>query len=370
MKYIVKKHEVGLLYKNGEFIKALPAGKYSYSNYLKYKVILCDMRESLSSKGIDLALVKHDELLKNLLDIIHIKDNEIALHYVDENFLQILPSGIHGFFNAVHKHDFIKLDTKNPIVDDEIDKSIFNKGYFTKKGFNYITPYKISAGTVGILLINGEFQKELSVGDHFFWRSTNSVAVIKVDTRNQSIELNSQELLTKDKVTLRMNFICQYKIIDYIKSAVEFTNHQEQIYSTVQLALREYVSTLNLDELLAKKHEIGDIILDIIAKNQDFLGVKFIGCGVKDIILPGDIRDILNTVLIAEKKALANVITRREETASTRSLLNTAKLMDENKTLYKLKELEYLERICDKVGNISLSANAGVLEQLGEIIGK
>ena len=90
----------------------------------------------------------------------------------------------------------------------------------------------------------------------------------------------------------------------------------------------------------------------------------------KDIILPGDIRDILNTVLIAEKKALANVITRREETASTRSLLNTAKLMDENKTLYKLKELEYLERICDKVGTISLSSNAGVIEQLGELIGK
>ena len=91
MKYIVKKHEVGLLYKNGEFVKAIPAGKYSYSNYLKYKVILCDMRESLSAKGIDLKLVGHDELLKNLLDIIHVKDNEIALHYVDQNFLQILP---------------------------------------------------------------------------------------------------------------------------------------------------------------------------------------------------------------------------------------------------------------------------------------
>ena len=92
--------------------------------------------------------------------------------------------------------------------------------------------------------------------------------------------------------------------------------------------------------------------------------VNFIYADLKDIILPGEIRDIMNTVLVAEKKAHANVITRREETASTRSLLNTAKLMDDNKTLYKLKELEYLERICDRIGHISVSGNDNILEQL------
>ena len=65
---------------------------------------------------------------------------------------------------------------------------------------------------------------------------------------------------------------------------------------------------------------------------------------MKDIILPGEIRDIMNTVLVAEKRAQANVVTRREEVASTRSLLNTARLMEENPTLYKLKELEYIEK--------------------------
>ena len=77
----------------------------------------------------------------------------------------------------------------------------------------------------------------------------------------------------------------------------------------------------------------------------------------------------MNSVLVAEKKAQANVIARREEVASTRSLLNTAKLMDENKTLYKLKELEYLERICDRVGDISINGNAGIVEQLGTLMG-
>lgn len=102
---------------------------------------------------------------------------------------------------------------------------------------------------------------------------------------------------------------------------------------------------------------------------EDMFCVNFLTAGIKDIILPGEIRDIMNSVLVAEKTAQANVISRREEVASTRSLLNTAKLMDENTTLYKLKELEYLERICGKVGEISVNGNAGIVEQLGKIMG-
>ncbi len=78
----------------------------------------------------------------------------------------------------------------------------------------------------------------------------------------------------------------------------------------------------------------------------------------------------MNTVLIAEKQAQANVITRREEVASTRSLLNTAKLMDENATLYKLKELEYIERICQRVGSISLNGNSDIISQLAQLFSK
>lgn len=102
-------------------------------------------------------------------------------------------------------------------------------------------------------------------------------------------------------------------------------------------------------------------------KSRDF-GVQFLDAGVKDIILPGDIKEILNTVLLAEKQAQANIITRREETASTRSLLNTAKLMDQNPTLYRLKELEYLERICEKVSNITLMGGGNLLEQLSALL--
>ena len=100
----------------------------------------------------------------------------------------------------------------------------------------------------------------------------------------------------------------------------------------------------------------------------DEIGVQITSSGVKDIILPGDVKAILNEVLLAGKRAEANVITRREEVASTRSLLNTAKLMDENQTLYKLKELEYVQKICEQVGNISISNQGDILSQLQNLI--
>ena len=72
-------------------------------------------------------------------------------------------------------------------------------------------------------------------------------------------------------------------------------------------------------------------------------------------------------VSIAEKKAQANTIMRREETASTRSLLNTAKLMEENTMLFKLKEMEYVEKIADKINTISLSGGGQMIDQLRQI---
>jgi hypothetical protein len=75
----------------------------------------------------------------------------------------------------------------------------------------------------------------------------------------------------------------------------------------------------------------------------------------------------MNQVLVAQKKAEANVIMRREETASTRSLLNTAKLIEENSMLFKLKEMEYVEKIADKINTISLSGGNQIIDQLKDI---
>lgn len=138
----------------------------------------------------------------------------------------------------------------------------------------------------------------------------------------------------------------------------------------MQLALREYVGGFSFDELLDKKEAISEFILKNTLEKVSNLGIEVKSCGVRDIILPGEMKDIMNQVLMAEKKAQANIIMRREETASMRSLLNTAKLMEENETLWKLKEMEYVEKIADKIGSISIAGNGQIIDQLKQIFVK
>lgn len=366
MKYIVNTHEIGLLYENDSFITALSPKTYRFSPWSKKTIRKIDITKDFVPK-FDLSLYLKDEILSECLDVVNIKDNEIGIHYSDGNFCSVLNPGKYAYFNILKANTFTILDRNNPFIPEDIDKNILDN-IFSLQLEGDIYKYEVLSGEVGILIINGEYIKTLKTGTYYFMQGQNSVEIKRVETRKTIVEVCGQELLSKDKVTLRMNFTCQYKIIDYIKVATEFARFSDHIYLNLQLALREYVSTRTLDELLDEKHEIGKIILEIMKAKEQEYGVEFLKMGVKDIILPGEIRDILNTVLIAEKKAKANVITRREETAATRSLLNTAKLIDENKTLYKLKELEYLEHICDKVGDISISANAGIITQLRELV--
>ncbi|MNX99135.1 FtsH protease regulator HflK [compost metagenome] len=184
------------------------------------------------------------------------------------------------------------------------------------------------------------------------------------------MEIVGQEILTKDKAQLRINFSVQYKVTDATKALLENKEFDKQMYVIIQLSLREFIGKMTFDELMENKEKISESIMTIAAAKVRLLGIELLNCGVKDIVLPGDIRDIMNQVLVAEKRAQANLITRREETASTRSLLNTAKLMEENAMLYKLKEMEYVEKIAEKINNISLSGSGQIVDQLKQIFVK
>jgi regulator of protease activity HflC (stomatin/prohibitin superfamily) len=127
----------------------------------------------------------------------------------------------------------------------------------------------------------------------------------------------------------------------------------------VQFAIREAVATRTLDEILAARDTIDREVRAFVTERASALGVEIGEIGVKDVILPGDVRELLNKVVEAERVAKANLIRRQEETAATRSLLNTSKLMEDNPLLLRLKELEALEKLVEKVGRIDLHAGSG-----------
>ena len=232
---------------------------------------------------------------------------------------------------------------------------------------NYVRVYQVESYEKGLLYSDGKFDKELETGVYYFWKNAIPVTILKADLRQQQMEISGQEILTKDKAALRINFYTQYIVNDVVKALSENKDFEKQLYIIMQLALREFIGTLTLDEILEKKESINQYVIENVKEKAEKLGVEIKDSGVRDIILPGDVKDIMNQVLIAQKKAQANIITRREETASTRSLLNTAKLMEENEMLFKLKEMEYVEKIAEKINSISLSGGNHVVEQLKDI---
>ncbi|MBI9013237.1 MAG: slipin family protein [Clostridiales bacterium] len=356
----IEENQRGFVFENGTFIKYLTPGLHKKLSNPKYEVIILDTRETFSIDNYDPIYFMNREELQNDLVFLDVEDHQIALHYKDDHFVDFLNAGLHVFWKTINHHRFTVIDKNEPeILDEKIQNVILKHGIDTQAFIITVEPYE-----KGLLFFNKVYERILEAGRYFFWYNNKEVAVEKVDTRIRELQVTGQEIMTEDKVPVRINFICQYNIINVEVPILQIQNYEQQLYLQLQMIIREYVGNMKLDDLLKNKKDMAEFVYDKLTAKEEQYGAKFAYAGLKDIILPGEIRDIINTVLIAEKKAHANVITRREETASTRSLLNTAKLMDENSTLYKLKELEYLEKICDKVGHISLNGNNNIIEQL------
>lgn len=313
-------------------------------------------------EGKDIKLFLHDEELLRELNIVRVQDHEFVLHYEDGRFVQLLKPGVYAYWSSLKENTFFHADIRQPELPVEINRAIIPK--LTAN----VQSCEISSYEVGFLFYDHVLQRELSSGKYYFWRGPVSTVIKTIDLRQQQMDLIGQEIMTEDKVSLRLNFVCQYKVVNPLR-ALEMKSFDEQIHIQLQLLLREYVGTLKLDDLLKQKEDVASFILSRLREKSDEFGVDFLSAGVKDLILPGEMREIMNTVLLAEKRAQANLITRREETASTRSLLNTAKLMDENQTLFRLKELEYLEKISEKIGSISFTGGGDLLERLSSLLG-
>ncbi|MEO6252092.1 MAG: slipin family protein [Ferruginibacter sp.] len=357
-------YQVALLYKNSEYKKMLQPGTYWF--WSNERVVIYDVTVQFNT-ATDMNILLQDGELSNALHVIDVRDNEIVLQYRDGLLKQVLTAGRYAFWkNPVNNYEFVKADTSKIDITENISRTVLQNKLVSP----YVRAYTVEDYEKAVLFIDGKYAQTLPAGIYYWWKNSITIVVGKADTRMQQIEINGQEILTKDKAALRINGYAQYRVTDIEKSLLQNKDYERQLYVAFQLALREYVGGLGFDELLEKKETIVPFILDAVKTAAEDLGVTVNGFGIRDIILPGDVKDIMNKVLVAEKNAQANSITRREETASTRSLLNTAKLMEDNTMLWKLKEMEYVEKIAEKIGEISVSASGPLVEQLKQIFVK
>ncbi len=217
-----------------------------------------------------------------------------------------------------------------------------------------LTSHEVAEGKVGILSVDGVVDRVLEPGTYWFWNLGRKHLVKLVDTRWQTHEVVGQELLTADRVTIRVNLAADYRVTDPMVATTSVKDFTETLHLALQLAFRKALGALTLDALLADKVAVSDEAAERVRTEMNKIGLDVGEIALKDVILPGEMREILNRVVTAEKEAEANVIRRREETNATRSLLNTAKVMAENPVMLRLKELEALEAIAGKVERLTV----------------
>ncbi|MGD9993947.1 MAG: slipin family protein [Salinivirgaceae bacterium] len=357
---IIKSGFVGLLIRLGKLTKVLSEGSHWVRS--SDEIYTYDLSKPFHP-AMELNVLLKNEQLAQMLALVEVKDNEIALQYVNGNFKYVLKPGRYAFWKGITEYKSVIADVSDIKISEHVDKSL----YQTPELAPFIRTVSVEPYEKALLYIDEKFAEILGSGEYFFWKNQTKIKVAKADMRNQQLEVSGQEILSRDKASLRINFFAQYKVVDIAKALSENNDYTKQLYVLMQLALREYIGTRDLDELLENKESIGGFVLSKLQASATDLGIAIKDCGVKDIILPGDVKEIMNQVLVAQKKAQANVITRREETASTRSLLNTAKLLEENEMLFKLKEMEYVEKIADKINTISLSGGNQIVDQLKQI---
>ncbi|MBJ9162589.1 slipin family protein [Citrobacter farmeri] len=356
-KITIRKGQLGLLAKNGDYYQVLEAGEHRlpWFNTPEVLVVNLDGSEVPEALANYLRRFQPDWVTRYALAV-DLSDSEAGALYMNEVLQEILPPSTRRlYWRADEALKLVRMDTRQVQVPTEVMNAVLQpRRNGAVKGREAILTVQVPAWHAGVLKIDGETQALLPPGLTAYWKVNHLVDAEVVDTRLQVLEVGGQEILTKDKVNLRLNLAANWRYSDVLQAFAQLTKPLDHLYRELQFALREAVGTRTLDELLEDKQVIDDVVSAQVKDRMVPYGIDVASLGVKDIVLPGDMKTILSRLVEAEKSAQANVIRRREETAATRSLLNTAKVMENNPVALRLKELETLERVAERIDKISV----------------
>ncbi|ROP60268.1 SPFH domain/Band 7 family protein [Enterobacter sp. BIGb0383] len=356
-KITIRKGQLGLLAKEGDYYQVLESGEHRLSWFSVPKVRVVNLDGSEVETGLAEYLRRFQPgWIEQYCLVADMTDNEAGALYSNGILQEILPPSTRRlYWKADETLKLVRLDTREVSVPAEILNAVLQpKRGNSIKGRDTILTVQVPAWHVGVLKVDGETQALLSAGLSGYWKVNHLVEAEVVDLRLQVLEVSGQEILTKDKVTLRLNLAANWRYTDVLSAFAQLSKPLDHLYRELQFALREAVGTRTLDELLEDKQIIDEVVSVQVAERMAAFGIEVASLGVKDVILPGEMKTILSRLVEAEKSAQANVIRRREETAATRSLLNTAKVMESNPVALRLKELETLERVAERIDKISV----------------
>lgn len=216
----------------------------------------------------------------------------------------------------------------------------------------------------GLVYEKGKFVSVVGAGRHWTWPGS-ARRIDRVDMRETSQSVEGQEILTSDKIGVRVTLVAQYRPEDPVLARHRVENYVTQLYQDLQLSLREIISSRTLEALLANREALSGELLQIVSPRAAGYGVLLSRVGVKDFVLPAQVRAVFLQEVEADLKGRANLVAARHETAAARSRANTARVLAETPGILRLQELETLAALAAKPGNMLLLPGLDLFFQRG-----
>ncbi len=338
--------EPGLLQYAGRPHSLVPAGRWRVWDADAWRI-------AAIPRGFNAAPVDRGERIDGEVEL-QVGEHERAVVLRNGAFLQVLDGGRYIGWEAAGPYTVLRFDClaePTPLgPDDPLPAGTHGTDWTEASGHDALAV---------VLVRDGQPWRVLPEGRYRAW--TGSRWSLKgVPLSLQALDVAAQDLLTADEVPLRVKPAVTVRVVDPV-TVLRQPDWPNQVYVTVQLALREVVSSRTLEALLAERESLGEAIIARARATLPAIGLALELAAVKDIILSGEIKDLLNRVTLARKEAEALSIKRREETAATRQLANTARMLENNPVLLRLKELEALGDIASRIDRITVVGSGGEL---------
>jgi len=177
----------------------------------------------------------------------------------------------------------------------------------------------------GLRYEDGVMTGILEAGRHVIPREVNfpfyrtpKVEITLVDVRERDLTIKGQEILTADKVAIRVSIVVQFRVRDPRAAMHEVANYEERLYTDVQLAARRSLASMTLEEILTNRNRLSEDILRDVKEAAANYGVAILRADVKDLVFPGNLQEIMNRVLAAERTSQAQLVEARTKAETQR----------------------------------------------------
>lgn len=195
----------------------------------------------------------------------------------------------------------------------------------------------------GIVLTLGKYSGVKQPGLRIVWPGIQKMA--RVDVRSTPIDVPKQEVITKDNVTVNIDAVVYFRVINPERAVLETTNYVAATSQFAQAALRDVSGNVNLDDLLSKRDEISNQIKSIVDKQTDPWGIDVEMVKLQNIELPHDMKRAMAREAEAERERRANIISADGEKQASQTLAEAAQILANSAGAVNLRTLNTLERI-------------------------